>query len=160
MTGMKIRKPTEAQADRRHRELWDAAIEEYGDKFSLPPEVDRDISEEVRALYVLALSWDGTGSPHRLLQTYGVLPHIIAKIAGEKQQEAKPEKRKDRYAKLIAFSRANTYREFRMEQLVEESGLSSGTIISWARSTGWFRASAERGLWEARNPADDRRADG
>lgn len=157
---MKIKKPNEAHVDRRHRELWDAAIEEHGAATSVPKEVVRDIGEEVRALYALSIAWDGSGSPHSVLRSYGVLPHIIAKLAGEPVDQAKPEKRKDKYAKLIAFSKANTYREFTVAQLVEESGLSNSTIISWARSTGWFRPSGERGMWEARNPIEDRRAEG
>lgn len=157
---MKIKKPTESYIDRRHRELWDAAIDEYGEASAVPKDIVRDLGEEVRALYVLAIAWEGAGSPHSVLRNYGVLPHIIAKLAGEPEAEVKQEKRKDKYAKLIAFARANTYKEFTVAQLVEESGLSNSTIISWARSTGWFRPSGERGLWEARNPIEDRRAEG
>jgi len=157
---MRIKKPTDAQVERRHHDLWAEAIEEYGSAMAVPKDVARDLGEEVRALYVLSIAWDGTGSPHSVLRTYGVLPHIIAKLAGEAQPEQKAEKRKDKYAKLISFAKANTYKEFTVAQLVEESGLSNSTIISWARSTGWFRPSGERGMWEARNPAEDRRAEG
>lgn len=157
---MTIKKPTESQIDRRHRELWDAAIEEYGTAIAVPRDVARDMGEEIRAMYVLASAWEGSGSPHSVLRTYGVLPHIITKLAGEPEVEEKQEKRKDKYAKLIALARANTYKEFTVAQLSNESGLSGSTIISWARSTGWFRPSGERGMWEARNPADDRRAEG
>lgn len=157
---MTIKKPSETQIDRRHRELWDAAIDEYGSATSIPRDIVRDMGEEIRAMHVLNIAWEGTGSPHSVLRTYGVLPHIIAKLAGEPETQAKQEKRKDKYAKLIAFARANIYKEFTVAQLVEESGLSNSTIISWARSTGWFRPSGERGLWEARNPIEDRRAEG
>lgn len=157
---MTIKKPTEAQIDRRHKELWAEAVETYGNATSVPRDIVRDMGEEIRALYVLETAWDGSGSPHPVLRTYGVLPHIISKLAGEDARDQKPEKRKDKYAKLISFAKANTYKEFTVAQLVEESGLSNSTIISWARSTGWFRPSGERGLWEARNPIEDRRAEG
>lgn len=157
---MQIKKPTDSFIDRRHRELWDAAIEEYGEASAVPNDIARDFGEEVRALYVLALAWDGTGSPHSVLRTYGVLPHIIAKLAGEPESRQRHETRREKYDRLISFAKANLYKEFTVAQLAKESGLSSSTIISWARSTGWFRSSGERGLWEARNPADDRRAEG
>lgn len=157
---MTIKKPTEAQIDRRHKELWAEAVKEYGSPTSVPRDIARDMGEEIRALYVLESAWDGTGSPHTVLRTYGVLPHIISKLAGEDARDQKPEKRKDKYVKLISLAKANTYKEFTVAQLAEESGLSNSTIISWARSTGWFRPSGERGMWEARNPAEDRRAEG
>lgn len=157
---MTIKKPTDAQVDRRHRELWDEAIEEYGSAGSVPRDVAKDMDEEIRAMYVLSIAWEGNGSPHSVLRTYGVLPHIIAKLVGEPDPGHKPEKRKDKYDKLIALARANTYKEFTVAQLAKECGLSNATIISWSRSTGWFRSSGERGLWEARDPAEDRRAEG
>lgn len=158
---MTIKKPTEAQIDRRNRELWDAAIEEHETAYRVPKDIVRDIGEEIRAMHVLSIAWDGSGSPHSVLRTYGVLPHIISKLAGEDERPAKAEKRKDKYAKLIDLSRANLYKEFTTDQLVDHSGLSRPTLTSWIKSTGYFRAvPGKRGSWEARNPADDRRAEG
>ena len=159
MPDVKIRKLTDAQIEARHRALWGEAIEKHGSANLVPKHVANDISEEIRGLYVLSL-WDGNGSPHSLLRSYAVLPDVIARLAGESKVEQKIEKRKDKYAKLIAHARDNTFREFTVAQLMEVSGLSNSTIISWARSTGWYRPSGERGMWEARNPADDRRAEG
>lgn len=158
---MSIKKPSEAQIDRRHRELWDAAIKEHGTAYRVPKDITRDIGEEIRAMHVLAIAWDGSGSPHSVLRTYGVLPHILAKIAGEDERPARVEKRKDKYAKLIELSRANVYTEFTTDQLVEHSGLSRATVTSWVKSTGYFRQVPDkRGRWEARDPAEDRRAEG
>lgn len=158
---MTMKKPTESQVDRRERELWDAAIEEYGSAFDVPKEIQQDISEEVRALNVLALAWDGTGSPHSILRSYAVLSHIVAKIAGDEVKQAKPEKRRDKYAKLIELSRANLFKEFTTDELIDHSGLGRNTVISWCRSTGHFRQNPDkRGVWEARDPNHDRRAEG
>lgn len=158
---MTMKKPSDSQVDRRHRELWDAAIGEYGSASAVPKDVARDIGEEVRALYVLAIAWDGTGSPHSTLRAYAVMPDIIAKLAGEEAKQEKPEKRKDKYVKLIELSRANLYGEFTTDQLIDHSGLGRNTIISWCRSTGHFRAHPDkRGVWEARDPNHDRRAEG
>lgn len=158
---MTMEKPTENQADHRHRELWDAAIEEYGSATAVPKDVARDIGEEVRALYVLALAWDGTGSPHSILRSYAVLPNIMAKLAGEEVKQERPEKRRDKYAKLIELSRANLFKEFTTDELIDHSGLGRNTVISWCRSTGHFRQNPDkRGVWEARDPNHDRRAEG
>lgn len=161
MIEMGIKKPSEAAVDRRHRELWDAAISEFGSPYQVPRDIARDIDEEVRAMYVLAGAWDGSGSPHSVLRTYGVLSHIVAKLAGDDDRPERAERRKDKYAKLIELSRANLFVEFTTDQLVEHSGLGKVTITSWIKATGYFRAvPGKRGLWEARNPAEDRRAEG
>lgn len=152
-----MKKPTEAQVLRRHRELWDAAIEEYGSATTVPGDVATQIGEEIRALHVLEY-WDGTESPHALLRRYGVLSGIISMLAGEVSPQVKPERRKDKYDKLISLSRDNLYVEYTMDDLVKVSGLSASTVTTWAKSTGHFR-SRERGKWEARDPMADRRAE-
>lgn len=160
MIGMELKKPTEAQIERRNRELWDAAIAEHGTAYKVPAEVASEIGEEIRALHCLAVGWDGSADSLRsVLAFYNVWPTMVTKFAGEKKADSRPEKRKDKYAKLIAFSKANTYKEFTMKELTDESGLSAHTISTWAKATGYFK-SRERGKWEARNPADDRRAEG
>jgi len=158
---MKIKKPSEAQIDRRNRELWDEAISEHGTAYRVPRDIVRDNGEEIRAMHVLAIAWDGSGSPHSVLRTYGVLPHIVERLVGEDERQPKPERRKDKYAKLIDLSRANLYKEFTTDELVEHSGLGRATVTSWIKSTGYFRQVPDkRGHWEARNPAEDRRAEG
>ena len=151
-------KPTEAQIERRNRELWDAAIAEHGSAFKVPGDVAAEIGEEIRALYCLNVGWDGSEASMRSVLTfYNVWPATINKFAGEAPEQA--EKRKDKYAKLLAFAKENLYKEFTMKELVEASGLSAATITQWAKTTGYFQT-RERGKWEARNPKDDRRAEG
>ena len=71
--------------------------------------------------------------------------------------DTKPEKRKDKYARLERLALDNLYKEFTTQELVDVSGLSSQTLVTWIRVNGYFRA-MKRGMWEARNPKDDRKA--
>jgi hypothetical protein len=154
---MKI--PTEAGIERRHNELWADAINEYGSAASVPFEVAQEIGEEVRALYGLAIAWDGTSSMRSVLAYYGVTPSVVEKLTDGIEGPLNTERRKDKYAKLITHSKENIYAEFSIKELSDMSGLSGGTIIEWAKTTGFYQ-SREHDKWEARNPDDDRRAEG
>lgn len=154
-----MKKPTEADIERRHKELWDLAKIVHGEANLVPDNEAQDIGEEIRAMYCLAVGWDGVGSMRSVLAYYNVMPHIVEKLAGHIEDPINNERRKDKYAKLISLSRENLYKEFSIKELVEISGLSSSTITTWAKTTGFFQ-SHERGKWEARNPSDDRRAEG
>lgn len=155
--GMKI--PTEAEIERRHNELWADAITEYGSAASVPFDVAQEMSEEIRALYGLAIAWDGTSSMRSVLAYYNVTPSVVERLTDGIEGPLNTERRKDKYAKLIAHSKENIYKEFSIKELSDISGLSGGTIIEWAKTTGFFQ-SREHGKWEARNPDDDRRAEG
>ncbi len=151
-------KPTVEQIERRNRELWDAAIAEHGTAYRVPGDVASEIGEVIRALHCLNVGWDGSEDSMRsVLAFYNVWPATITRFAGEAPEQA--EKRKDKYAKLITFAKENIYKEFTMKELVEASGLSAATVTQWAKTTGYFQT-RERGKWEARNPNDDRRAEG
>jgi hypothetical protein len=67
-----------------------------------------------------------------------------------------PEKRSDKYLNLKKFALDNLYKEFSTQELIDVSGLSSQTLVTWIRVNGYFRA-MKRGMWEARNPNDDRK---
>lgn len=86
--------------------------------------------------------------------------NILPSITGESkavQTDIKPEKRKEKYARLERLALDNLYKEFTTQELVDVSGLSSQTLVTWIRVNGYFRA-MKRGMWEARNPKDDRKA--
>jgi hypothetical protein len=83
-----------------------------------------------------------------------ILPNITGEII---PMDTKPEKRKDKYARLERLALDNLYKEFTTQELVDVSGLSSQTLVTWIRANGYFRA-VKRGIWEARNPKDDRKA--
>ena len=153
-----MKKPTEADIELRHKELWDLAKIVHGEANLVPANEVQDIGEEIRALYCLNIGWDGSGSMRSVLAYYNVQPNIVEKLAGHIEGPLNTERRKDKYAKLVSFSRENTYKEFSIKELADVSGLSGGTITEWAKTTGFFQ-SRERGKWEARNPDDDRRAD-
>ena len=154
-----MKKPTEADIERRHKELWDLAKIVHGESNLVPANEVQDIGEEIRALHCLNIGWDGSGSMRSTLAYYNVQPNIIEKLAGHIEGPLNTERRKDKYAKLISLSKENTYKEFSIKELTDISGLSSSTITTWAKTTGFFQ-SRERGKWEARNPNDDRRAEG
>jgi hypothetical protein len=85
-----------------------------------------------------------------------ILKHMTD-VTGTPPTDQKPEKRKDKYARLERLALDNLYKEFTTQELVDVSGLSSQTLVTWIRVNGYFRA-MKRGMWEARNPKDDRKA--
>jgi hypothetical protein len=85
-----------------------------------------------------------------------ILKHMTD-ATGTPPTDQKPEKRKDKYARLERLALDNLYKEFTTQELVDVSGLSSQTLVTWIRVNGYFRA-MKRGMWEARNPKDDRKA--
>lgn len=129
----------------------------------------RQVPDLERALYILQM-WqtkEPNSNPFRVMKEYmvrneavvWVTEHLLTKLPVEIKPEEKPEKRKDKYAKLEKFALDNIYNEFTTQQLVDESGLGAQTITKWAKTTGFFR-SIGKGKWEARNPKEDRKYNG
>lgn len=127
----------------------------------------RQVPDLERGLYVLQI-WQKDSpesNPYKFLKEYMIraeavtwlTEHIMPKLNVKTVVEAKPEKRKDKYAKLEKLALEKTYHEFTTQQLVDESGLSTQTVTKWAKTTGFFR-SIGKGKWEARNPKDDRKS--
>lgn len=157
---------TDSLVDSVHHSLWDSAIETYGSASLIPRDKCYEMGETVRSLYVLQV-WakDGsTGNPVRFLRSYGVPDKIIDSVVSqyckisalkEVKETSRPEKRADKYAKLEKNALDNLYREFDTQSLVDLSGLSYPTVIKWLKISGYYRL-IKRGLWEARNPKDDR----
>lgn len=129
----------------------------------------RQVPDLERALYILQM-WqtkEPNSNPFRVMKEYmvrneavvWVTEHLLTKLPVEIKPEEKPEKRKDKYAKLEKFALDNIYNEFTTQQLVDESGLGAQTVTKWAKTTGFFR-SIGKGKWEARNPKEDRKYNG
>lgn len=120
-----------------------------------------------RALYVLQTwqSKEPNSNPYSWLKSYMVrqpavtwlTEHLLPKMNVAIKVEEKPEKRKDKYAKLEKLALEKTYHEFTTQQLVDESGLGAQTVTKWAKTSGFFR-SIGKGKWEARNPKEDRKS--
>ena len=136
--------------------------------FNVPHTVADFICEVDRALYVLLLAWDDTNNnPAKLLSTYMVKDevknYVLTTILEHKNVETTenelkvPKKRSDKYLNLKKFALDNLYKEFTTQELIDVSGLSSQTLVTWIRVNGYFRA-MKRGMWEARNPSDDRKS--
>jgi len=129
--------------------------------------VFKDVDDLERAMYVLQ-SWQ-TNCPstnvRKMLTSYMVRAealnwletNLLPKLLGVEELE-KPsiEKRKYKYARLEKLALEKTFHEFTTQQLVDYAGLGAQTITKWAKSTGYFRPIG-RGLWEARNPKQDRK---
>lgn len=128
------------------------------------------IPDVERSLYILQY-WQkegSNGSPISRLREYMVRPegfawiieNIIPKLGiAIISNDTKPEKRKDKYAKLMKLASDNLFHEFTTQQLVDASGLGAQTVTKWAKTTGHFRAHPDkRGVWEARDPKADRRS--
>lgn len=141
--------------------ITDTYIESHRHAFTEVPDLER-------CLYVLQV-WqknEPSTSPYKFMKAYmlheqaqdWVGQHVLPNIAGEiVPMDVKPEKRKDKYARLERLALDNLYKEFTTQELVDVSGLSSQTLVTWIRANGYFRA-MKRGMWEARNPKDDRKA--
>ncbi len=141
--------------------ITDTYIQSHRHVFSEIPDLER-------CLYVLQV-WqknEPSTSPYKFMKPYmlqeqartwveqNILPNITGEII---PMDTKPEKRKDKYARLERLALDNPYKEFTTQELVDVSGLSSQTLVTWIRANGYFRA-VKRGIWEARNPKDDRKA--
>jgi len=160
---VRVKKIDDKRIAEIHRKLWDDAIAEHGDVLRVPRDTVDFISEIERSLYVLNL-WDGSGHPSRILGNYMVrdfaVEWVFANVLNgfevvKAADDPTREKRKDKYAKLERLAAEKIYHEFTTDELVEHSGLSSASVVKWAKTTGYFR-SIGRGKWEARNPKDDR----
>ena len=143
--------------------ITDAYIQSHRHAFSEVPDLER-------CLHVLQV-WQRdqpNTNPYKFMNAYMVSgqaqdwvgQNILPSITGESkavQTDIKPEKRKEKYARLERLALDNLYKEFTTQELVDVSGLSSQTLVTWIRVNGYFRA-MKRGMWEARNPKDDRKA--
>lgn len=140
--------------------LTDKFIEEQRANF-------KEIDDLERALYVLQ-SWEiekSSSNVYKHLQMYMVREdaikwlelNLLSKLLNvEELQEIKPEKRKDKYARLEKLALDNVFKEYSTQELIDVSGLSGQSIAKWTKISGFFQ-SIGRGKWEARNPKDDRK---
>ena len=152
-----------------HKELWDEAVSEHGNVFSVPNETASRISETLRALYTLQV-WQrmgSTGNPAKFLATYSINPEILIEVVrgycsleidSVEELTAKTEKRSDKYDAFIDWSKAHLFEQYTTEQLVEISGFSYPTTLKFIQESPVFRK-IKKGLWEIRDPKADRNAD-
>jgi len=151
-----------------HKELWDKAISEHGNPFSVPNETSFRINETLRALYTLQV-WQrsgGTGNPAKFLSTYSIYPDVLMEVVrgycsleiDMEDVTAKAEKRSDKYDAFIDWSKAHLFEQFTTEQLVEISGFSYPTTLKFIQDSPVFRK-IKKGLWEIRDPKADRDAE-
>lgn len=148
-----------------HHSLWGDAIERHGDKFKVPFEEIRHMSEYTRALYALQL-WNGSGNPARHLSSYSIPTEVIADIVSEYCDEVvdteelltpRP-RRADKYDALLAWSKDHLFEQFSTEQLVEVSGFSYPTTLKFLQESPTFRK-VKKGLWEVRDAEADKKAE-
>jgi len=143
-------------------QITDDYIDTFRPAFKQVPDLER-------AMYVLQ-TWQKNSpesNPYKSLKEYMIraeavawlTEHFFPKLKVVVKAEEKPEKRKDKYAKLEKLALEKTFHEFTTQQLVDESGLGAQTVTKWAKTTGFFR-SIGKGKWEARNPKEDRKHQG
>jgi hypothetical protein len=151
--------------NKRHHELWDKAVSDYGHKFSVPFEVIHEISTRTRALYVLQ-GWNNVGNPARYLATYSLPTDIITEVVAEFCNETVSEeeilsprpRRADKYADFIDWSKDHLFEQFTTEQLEEVSGFSYQTTLKFIQESPTFRK-VKKGLWEIRDAEADKKAE-
>lgn len=146
-----MKKITDEFVDSVNAELWQEGVDKYGSKFSLPKDVERDINETVRALYVLQV-WQKNGSsgnPLSQLRTYSVsedVAHtVVSQYLGdkyikqlEKEKSEKTEKRKDKWDSFIEWANENEGKKFTTEQLEKKSGFSYQTTLNYVKTSPVF----------------------
>ena len=152
-----------------HTSRWAKAIDEFGDKYSVPREVAQSISDYTRALHVLQV-WnrDGAkGSPVRAMFSYSLPEAVIAEISNEYcgievdedsvAGEAKTEKRADKWDSFLKWANQHHFEQFTTEQLMEQCGFSYPTTLKYVQESPTFRK-VKKGLWEVRDAKADRQA--
>lgn len=155
--------------DSIHVKMWEEAVSEYGDAFSVPREVSQKISDFTRALHVLQV-WERekNGSPVKMLISYGIPEATISEIApqycGVKLDEDKSvvdevrtEKRADKWDAFLKWANQHHFEQFTTEQLTEKSGFSYPTALKYLQESPTFRK-IKKGTWEIRDAKADREA--
>lgn len=149
-----------------HAEMWAAAEAEHGDMFKVPANVAADISEKVRALYVVQV-WQkqtNAGSALKFLRSYSVAEDAIKYVAEnfldkkelvEAESKDKTPKRADRWRALEDWAKQHFLEEVTTEQMVEVAGFSYPTVLNYLKTSPYFRK-IKRGAWEVRDPKADR----
>lgn len=152
-----------------HTSRWADAIDEFGDKFSVPREVSQRISDHTRALHVLQVwSREGSkGSPIRFMFSYSLPDAVIAEVSNEYcgiqvdeesvVDEVKTEKRSDKWDSFLKWANQHHFEQFTTEQLMGQCGFSYPTILKYVQESPTFRK-VKKGLWEVRDAKADRQA--
>jgi hypothetical protein len=163
-----LKKPiTESSIAGIHNSRWADAIEEFGDKFTVPRDVSQGISDYTRALHVLHI-WnrDGAkGSPIRTMFSYSLPDAVIAEVSNEYcgiqvdedsvVDEVKTEKRADKWDAFLKWANQHHFEQFTTEQLQEQCGFSYPTTLKYVQDSPSFRK-VKKGLWEVRDAKADR----
>jgi hypothetical protein len=163
-----LKKPiTESSIASIHNSRWADAIEEFGDKFTVPRDVSQGISDYTRALHVLHI-WnrDGAkGSPIRTMFSYSLPDAVIAEVSNEYcgiqvdedsvVDEVKTEKRADKWDAFLKWANQHHFEQFTTEQLQEQCGFSYPTTLKYVQDSPSFRK-VKKGLWEVRDAKADR----
>jgi hypothetical protein len=162
-----MRKITDEFVDSVNAELWQEGVDKYGSKFSLPKDLEKEINETIRALYVLQI-WQRNGSsgnPLSQLSAYSVsenvAQNVVAQYLGdkyikqlEKEKSEKTEKRKDKWDSFIEWANENQGKEFTTEQLEKQSGFSYQTTLTYVKTSPVFEK-VKKGKYRV-IPIDDR----
>lgn len=160
---------TDLAVTTNHKEMWQKAVDEYGNAFSVPHDIATKINETTRALYALQIWHRGgaAGNPAKFLATYSIYPDVLMEVVRdycsmeiESMEDVivKTEKRSDKYDAFIDWSKAHLFEQYSTEQLVEISGFSYPTTLKFVQESPVFRK-IKKGLWEIRDAKADREAE-
>ncbi len=166
---MKTIKFTDEAIDTIYGEWWAEAVRQYGDKYKVPQEVQAEMGEKYRALWVLQADTkhgEPSKNPFTALNHYSIMPHvaewIVKEYCGIKEvKEVKEamfvEKRADKWGAFLKWANQNHFHQFTTEQLTEQSGFSYQTTLKYIQVSPTFRK-LKKGLWEIRDAKFDREA--
>lgn len=146
-----MKKITDDLINEVNAELWQEGVDKYGSKFAVPKERDKEISEIIRALYVLQY-WQSEGlskSPFTALKALSVddntATEVITKYLGDKYikqekktKEQKEPKRKNKWETFIEWANENEGKKFTTEQLKQKSGFSYQTTLNYVKTSPVF----------------------
>lgn len=154
---------TQEQAELRYRNGVQALETKYGSPWRAPSELWRELSEELRAFYIIQKH--GTGTNKQILSQYMVPPSVATRILAECGHDGvaptiQPKaKRANKYAEVYKWLNANAETLVTTKQLVDISGMSYPTVLKFIENNPQYFHRCARGTYKVRNPQQERKSE-
>jgi len=145
---------TQTEAENRYKQGVRDLAEKWGGHSNIPSAELRDISEELRAYYIV-LKHEGAVT-RQILSQYMVSPTIIERVMssigvdGEVGTITPRTSRSDQYKAFTKWACEHDREQFTTDQLVEASGFSYQTTLKFVDSDPNF-IRIKKGLYECRD---------
>ena len=134
----------------------DRLIKLYGEMAmwtSAPRDEVDFINELYRARFVLLVNPDDPGALRK-----NAVPEKIIRFLGVDTDEARRERRSDKYTKILDWCDDHRYHQVNAEQIAEIGEMSYATALKFMKSRPDLFHQLKRGLYEVRDPDAEREA--